>query len=127
MLKEVKVSAQRLLRSGDTLTYSVSSFRQGQDRSLADVITKMPGLEVKANGQIEYQGKAISKFYIEGLDYFLDGAVSYKSKRWELSFTANNLIGTSAFERRALSNTLISYNVTRLRPREFLLKWSFDI
>lgn len=67
-LKEVKVTAQRLLRSGDTLTYSVSGFRQGQDRSIADVISKMPGLEVNTNGQIEYQGKAISKFYIEGLD-----------------------------------------------------------
>lgn len=67
-LKEVKVQAQRIRSSGDTLTYSVSGFKQGQDRSIADVIAKMPGLEVKADGKIEYQGKAINKFYIEGLD-----------------------------------------------------------
>ena len=67
-LKEVKVKAQRIRSSGDTLTYSVAGFRQGQDRSIADVIAKMPGLEVKQNGTIEYQGKAINKFYIEGLD-----------------------------------------------------------
>lgn len=67
-LKEVKVKAQRIQSQGDTLTYSVAGFKQGQDRSLADVIAKMPGLEVKADGKIEYQGKAINKFYIEGLD-----------------------------------------------------------
>ena len=67
-LKEVRVKAQRIKQRGDTLTYSVAGFRQGQDRSIADVISKMPGLEVKADGKIEYQGKSISKFYIEGLD-----------------------------------------------------------
>lgn len=68
LIKEVKVAAQRIRSSGDTLTYSVSAFKQEQDRTLANVIAKMPGLEVKADGQIAYQGKEISKFYIEGLD-----------------------------------------------------------
>lgn len=68
LLREVKVKAQRIQATGDTLTYSVVGFKQAQDRSIADVIAKMPGMEVKANGQIEYQGKAINKFYIEGLD-----------------------------------------------------------
>lgn len=67
-LKEVKVKAERIQNTGDTLTYSVAGFRQGQDRSIADVIAKMPGLEVKTDGKVEYQGKPISKFYIEGLD-----------------------------------------------------------
>ena len=67
-LKEVKVRASKIVALGDTLSYSVAAFKQGQDRSIADVIAKMPGLEVKSNGQIEYQGKAINKFYIEGLD-----------------------------------------------------------
>ena len=39
-----------------------------QDKSLADVIKKMPGMEVSASGQIKYQGQAINKFYIEGKD-----------------------------------------------------------
>ena len=67
-LKEVAVKAERISESGDTLTYSVANFKQAQDRSIADVIRKMPGLEVKPNGTIEYQGKSINKFYIEGLD-----------------------------------------------------------
>lgn len=68
LLKEVKVTARRIDLSDDTLTYSVAGFKQKQDRSLADVIAKMPGLEVKENGQIEYQGRPINKFYIEGMD-----------------------------------------------------------
>ena len=67
-LKEVAVTAERIRESGDTLTYSVGGFKQAQDRSIADVIGKMPGLEVKPNGTIEYQGKSINKFYIEGMD-----------------------------------------------------------
>lgn len=67
-LKEVKVKSQRLKSEGDTLTYSVAGFRQAQDRSIADVIAKMPGMEVKDNGQVLYNGKAINKFYIEGMD-----------------------------------------------------------
>ena len=67
-LREVKVRPQKIHSNGDTLTYSVSAFREGQDRSIADVIAKMPGLEVKPNGTIQYQGKAINKFYIEGMD-----------------------------------------------------------
>ena len=67
-LKEVKVSAGRIAQEGDTLTYSIAGFRQKQDRKLNDVIAKMPGLEVEAGGTIKYQGKAINRFYIEGMD-----------------------------------------------------------
>ncbi|SES73442.1 hypothetical protein SAMN04487825_1034 [Prevotella sp. kh1p2] len=67
-LKEVTVRAKRIQASGDTLTYSVAGFRQGQDRSIGDVIAKMPGMEVSSDGSVKFQGKAINKFYIEGLD-----------------------------------------------------------
>ena len=68
VLKEVKVTPQRIREQGDTLTYSVESFKMKQDRSIADVIAKMPGLEVLPSGTIRYQGKAINRFYIEGMD-----------------------------------------------------------
>ena len=68
MLRTVTVTQRRIRESGDTLTYSVGSFKQAQDRSIEDVIRRMPGIDVKPSGAIEYQGKEISKFYIEGLD-----------------------------------------------------------
>lgn len=67
-IKAVNVTSRRLRKSSDTLTYSVAGYRQRQDRTIADVIAKMPGLEVKPNGAITYQGKPINKFYIEGMD-----------------------------------------------------------
>ena len=71
-LEEVKVTAQRIIEKQDTLVYSVAGFSQPQDRSIADVIAKMPGMEVKENGQISFNGKNINKFYIEGMDLMSD-------------------------------------------------------
>lgn len=71
-LEEVKVTASRITEKHDTLVYSVAGFSQPQDRSIADVIAKMPGMEVKENGQISFNGKNINKFYIEGMDLMND-------------------------------------------------------
>ncbi len=67
-IKEVTVKVERIRTAGDTLDYLVGSFKQKQDRSIADVIKKMPGLQVNGDGTIEYQGRRINKFYIEGSD-----------------------------------------------------------
>ena len=67
-LKEVKAVSKRIKQQSDTLIYSVAGFRQKQDRSIADVISKMPGLEVADNGTIKYLGRPIENLYIEGMD-----------------------------------------------------------
>ncbi|MBS1628086.1 MAG: hypothetical protein JSR09_00010 [Bacteroidetes bacterium] len=56
---------------GDTLNYTVDSFKNIQDRTIGDVLRKMPGIDVDGNGKISYNGKAISNFYIDG-DNLLD-------------------------------------------------------
>ena len=67
-LKEVKVTATPVRRSNDTLTYVVGSFAGQSDRTIEDVLKKMPGIDVSSSGAITYNGKAINKFYIEDLD-----------------------------------------------------------
>lgn len=67
-LKEVIVKAPGIHQRGDTVTYIVSNFADVQDRSLADVLKKMPGIEVEKSGAIKYNGISINKFYIEGKD-----------------------------------------------------------
>ena len=67
-LKEVIVKAGRIRENGDTITYRVSGFAQKQDRSIGDVLQRMPGIDVASNGKIQYQGTDINKFYIEGSD-----------------------------------------------------------
>jgi len=57
-----------ILKKGDTLTYNVSAFVSKTDRAISEVIRKLPGIEITDNGQIKYNGKPISNYYIDGLD-----------------------------------------------------------
>ncbi len=61
MIKETKIRAPRVSQRGDTLTYLVNSFRQKQDRTITDVIKKMPGLQVGEDGTLTYTIKKSHK------------------------------------------------------------------
>ncbi|WP_303274199.1 carboxypeptidase-like regulatory domain-containing protein, partial [uncultured Duncaniella sp.] len=67
-LQEVVVKADRIRENGDTITYNVGSFAQKQDKTIGDVLKRMPGIDVANNGKIQYQGTDINRFYIEGND-----------------------------------------------------------
>lgn len=67
-LKGVTVRARSIEQKGDTLEYIVGSFVQKQDKSIEDVLKRMPGIEVADDGKITYQGLPIQKFYVEGMD-----------------------------------------------------------
>ena len=58
-LEDVTVIADPITRRKDTLLYNVDAFRREQDRSIEDVLKRMPGIEVSDEGQISYQGKAV--------------------------------------------------------------------
>lgn len=78
-IEEIIIKAPPIVRTGDTLSYRVSAFSQSQDRGIEDVLKRIPGIEIGSDGQILYQGKAINKFYIEGLD-LLEGKYNLASK-----------------------------------------------
>lgn len=67
-LNEVIVKAPHTRVKGDTISYYVSAFTAKGDRSIEDVIKKLPGISVDNNGRIYYGEKPISNFYIEGLN-----------------------------------------------------------
>lgn len=67
-LTEAVIKVKPIKRTGDTLTYYVSKFSDSLDRSIGDVLKKMPGISVDKSGGIKYNGRAITKFYIEGMD-----------------------------------------------------------
>jgi hypothetical protein len=52
----------------DTLFYDVEALSNKNDRVIADVLKRLPGIEVSESGMISYQGKPLQKFYIDGLD-----------------------------------------------------------
>jgi hypothetical protein len=55
---------------GDTLIYNADSFKSGTERKLEDVLKKLPGVEINADGQIEVEGKVVSKVMVEGKEFF---------------------------------------------------------
>ncbi|MGL5937155.1 MAG: carboxypeptidase-like regulatory domain-containing protein, partial [Phocaeicola sp.] len=67
-LKEVIVKARKISSEGDTVRYHVASFADKQDRTIGDVMQKMPGIEVSQTGKIQYNGSDILRFYVEGKD-----------------------------------------------------------
>lgn len=71
-IREVKVSPERFRIQGDTLFYSVLGLQEKQDRTISDVIARIPGISVSATGRITYQGTAINKFYVDGKDMMGD-------------------------------------------------------
>lgn len=67
-LKEVEVRPPRVWGRQDTINFQVDGFLGTQDKSIQDVLKKMPGIDIDEEGKIAYNGKEISRFYIEGLD-----------------------------------------------------------
>lgn len=68
-----------LVLNGDTLNYKTSDFADKQDRSIGDVLRKMPGIEVSEDGKVSYNGKAISALYQDGVN-ILDDKYSLATK-----------------------------------------------
>lgn len=67
-IKEVVVRAPKVNLFGDTVEYNVQSFVEQQDKSISDVLKRMPGVEVREGGDIYYNGESIGNLYVEGMD-----------------------------------------------------------
>ncbi len=55
---------------GDTIVYNADSFTNGDERKLGDVMKKLPGVEVNDDGEIQVEGKTVTKVMVEGKDFF---------------------------------------------------------
>lgn len=87
-IKEVKLKTKLITKRGDTITYDLKAFESKSDRTLADVLKKIPGIEVNKDGTILYQGEAINKFYVNGKD-LMEGGYG----------TVNNSLPTDAVQK----------------------------
>lgn len=79
-IKEVQVKARPLIiEKGDTLSYNVTSFSRTEDRSIGDVLKRLPGISVDESGKISHNGTPISNLYIQG-DDLMDGRYGLATK-----------------------------------------------
>ncbi len=68
-LPTVIVKQAPIYTQGDTTNYNVGQFKGKEDRTIGDVIAKMPGITIDPQtGAISFNGKQISHYYINGLD-----------------------------------------------------------
>ena len=67
VLKEVQVKGARIT-GRDTISFDLTRFANERDNSLKDVLKKLPGVDIEKNGRINYNGKPINRFTVEGLD-----------------------------------------------------------
>ena len=109
-LKEVSVKSEKIWGGNDTVNYVVDAFRDTTDIVIADVLKKMPGIEVKDDGNVEYKGKPISKFYIENMD-MLQGRYNLATTSIAASDVASVQVMENHQEVRALQNIQFSDNV----------------
>lgn len=72
MLMEVVIKAARapLKFRGDTIEYDASSFKVPPGSTVEDLLRRLPGIEVDADGNIKSQGKDVKRLYVEGKTFF---------------------------------------------------------
>lgn len=66
----VNAEALNKVVKNDTTTFKVKFYIDSTERVLEDVLKKLPGINVKSDGTIEYKGKPVERILIEGDDLF---------------------------------------------------------
>ena len=70
-LPEVHVKAENpITKRGDTTSFKVAAFVKGNENTIADLINRLPGLQVNEGGTISYNGKQIDAVLLEDDDLF---------------------------------------------------------
>ena len=52
-IQEVRLKTKLITKRGDTISYDLKSFENKNDRTLADVLKKIPGIEVGKDGAVK--------------------------------------------------------------------------
>lgn len=68
----VTAKAVEITVKEDTVEYNADSYKVAEGSMLEDLIKKMPGAEVSADGKITINGKEIKKILVDGKEFFSD-------------------------------------------------------
>jgi len=71
MLKEVKINGViPIVIKEDTIEYKASAYKVRDGSPVEELLKKLPGVSVDANGNVTAQGKQVTKVRVDGKDYF---------------------------------------------------------
>ncbi len=69
---EVKGTAAQMVVRGDTTEYNAAAFKTAENAVVEELLKKMPGVEVDADGKITVNGEEITKVRVDGKKFFDD-------------------------------------------------------
>lgn len=70
-LDEVLISAVIPIKiKQDTVSFNTKAFKVRQDDNVGELIKKMPGIEVEADGTVIAQGEEVTKILVDGKEFF---------------------------------------------------------
>lgn len=124
-LNEVVVYAYKdpVYYKGDTLIYTADSFKVQPNATVEDLIKKLPGMKVNAEGKISFQGKQIDQVFVDGDEFFgSDPTVATKN------LNANSVESVQVFDKQkeaASGNEEETVKVMNLKLKEEAKKGYF--
>jgi len=70
-LDEILISAVVPIKiKQDTVSFNTKAFKVRQDDNVGELIKKMPGIEIEANGTVIAQGEEVTKILVDGKEFF---------------------------------------------------------
>ncbi|CAH1000540.1 hypothetical protein LEM8419_01693 [Neolewinella maritima] len=76
LLSGVEVTADRIpiRMKGDTMLYDAGAFAVGENAKVEDLLRRLPGMSIDANGQLTWRGKPVQEIMINGKPFFAGNA-----------------------------------------------------
>lgn len=96
-LSEVVILAYKdpVYYKGDTLVYTADSFKTRANATVEDLLKKLPGIKVDAQGKITSQGKAVDQVLVDGDEFFgTDPTVATRN------LNANNIESVQVYDKK---------------------------
>ena len=68
----ITAKAVEIVVRGDTVEYNADSYKVAETAVIEDLLKKMPGVEIDADGKITVNGQEIKKILVDGKEFFSD-------------------------------------------------------
>ena len=72
LLREVVIKTGSIRIKGDTTSYRASDFKVDANANVAELLKKLPGIQVDKNGTIKAMGETVQKVLVDGEEFFGD-------------------------------------------------------
>ena len=71
-IQEVKIKSRPKIAfmKEDTISYNIKAIKDGTERTVEDLVRKLPGLDINENGKVTNKGNIVGQVLIDGNEFF---------------------------------------------------------